>query len=86
MADNFCDPVTPNLWPPSSPDLNPLNYYAWGVVEREGNNGLHNTKDSLKAAISHSMANVSKDHVTRACSRLRSRIESLIAADGRFIE
>ena len=23
-----------NLWPPSSPDLNPLDYHLWGVIER----------------------------------------------------
>jgi inhibitor of nuclear factor kappa-B kinase subunit alpha len=34
MAENFHDHVTPNMWPPISPDLNPLDYYVWSVVER----------------------------------------------------
>ena len=28
MADNFHDHITPNLWPPCSQDLNPLDYYV----------------------------------------------------------
>ena len=27
LAEHFQDHITPNLWPPSSPDLNPLDYY-----------------------------------------------------------
>ena len=25
------------FWPPNSPDLNPLDFYVWGVVERVTN-------------------------------------------------
>ena len=50
MAQNCHDHVTPNMWPPSSPDLNPMDYYVWGVVEKESNKRPHNTKESLKVA------------------------------------
>jgi inhibitor of nuclear factor kappa-B kinase subunit alpha len=86
LAENFHDHVTPNIWPPSSPDLNPLDYYVWGVVERETNKHAHNTKDSLKAAIGDIMANINKDHLINACSRFRSRIEAVIEVEGGFIE
>lgn len=86
MAENFHDHITPNLWPPSSPDLNPLDYYVWGVVEREINKHPHNTISSLKDAITTTMANMNKEHLIRACSRFRPRIEEVIAANGDFIE
>ncbi|KAH9367292.1 hypothetical protein HPB48_022055 [Haemaphysalis longicornis] len=70
MADNVCEPVSPNLLHPRSPGLNPLEYYVWGVIEGQVNKGPHNTKGSLKAAISHSIANISKQHMIRACSHL----------------
>ena len=73
------DHITPNVWPPSSPNRNPLDYYAWGVVERETNKHPHNTLDSLRAAMD-------EDHLIRACKRFRQRIESVIAAEGDFIE
>lgn len=86
MAANLHDHITPNMWPPNSPDLNPLDYYMWGVVERETNQRSHNTTDSLKAAITRVMSKINKDHVMRACQRFRSRIEAIIAAEGGYIE
>ncbi|KYN33128.1 hypothetical protein ALC56_12605 [Trachymyrmex septentrionalis] len=80
------DFITPNLWPPSSPDLNLLDYYVWGVVEWETNKHPHNTISSLKDAITTTMINMNKEHLIRGCSRFRSRIESVIAANGDFIE
>lgn len=86
LAENFNDHVTPNIWPPSSPDLNPLDYYVWGVIERDTNKKPHNTKESLKTAVRTAMAEMNSDQLIRACSRFRGRIEVIIAADGGFIE
>ena len=38
-------------WSPSSPDLNPLDYFLWSYVENITNMTSHNTKASLIAAI-----------------------------------
>ena len=80
------DHITPNMWPPSSPDLNPLDYYVWDVVERETNKHLHNTLDSLRATITRVMTHMDKDPLIRACKRFRQRIEAVTAAEGDFIE
>lgn len=82
-------PEEPGLlpgWPPSSPDLNPLDYYVWGVLERETNEHSHNTIHSLKAAITRAMSNINKNHLIRACQRFRKRIEAVIEAKGGYIE
>lgn len=86
MAENLHDHITPNMWPPSSPDLNLLDYYVWGVVERETNKHPHNTIDSFKAAIIRVMTNINKDQLILTCKRFRTRIEAVIAAGGNFIE
>lgn len=36
-------PIIPNMWPSSSPDLNP-----WRVIQRESNEWSHIVKDLLK--------------------------------------
>ena len=41
----------PSLTAPSSPDLNPLDYFVWSYVENITNMTSHNTKASLIAAI-----------------------------------
>ena len=38
-------------WPPSSPDLNLLDYFVWSYVENITNMTSHNTKANLIAAI-----------------------------------
>ena len=74
------------FWPPNSPDYNPLDYYVWGVLERESNKTHHNSVDSLKASIIEAMANMDKAHLIKACQRFCSRLEAVIEADGSWIE
>jgi len=78
--------TTPNMWPPSSPDLNPLNFYVWSIVERKTNKHPHKKLDSLRAAITRVMKHMDEDHLIRACKRFRQRIEAIIATKGDFIK
>ena len=82
MSENLHDHITPNMWSPSSPDLNPLDYYVWGVVEREINKHSHNMLDSLRAAITRVMTHMDENHLIRACKHFRQRIEAVIATKG----
>ncbi|QQP36860.1 Transposable element tcb1 transposase [Caligus rogercresseyi] len=70
------------FWPPSSPDLNPCDYYLWGVLERGTNKRAHNTVDSLKAAIIQAVANLSREQVAHAVGRFRHRVEAVIVKGG----
>ena len=40
--------IASNEWPPSSPDLNPLDYSVWGVLEARGNATIRRSLNSLK--------------------------------------
>jgi inhibitor of nuclear factor kappa-B kinase subunit alpha len=77
---------SPDLWPPSSPDCNPLDYYVWGVVEREVNKSYHNTLHEVKIAITAVMQQLDKDVVAKSCHAFRSRLEAVVAAKGGHIE
>ena len=33
----LCDYTSPNVWPPNSPALSPVDYYVWGAVEKDTN-------------------------------------------------
>jgi hypothetical protein len=35
------------IWPPRSPDGNLMDYFVWGVFERDVNRSPHSTKQSL---------------------------------------
>ena len=74
--ENVCYHITPNIWPPNSPDSNPLNYYIWGVVEWETHKIPSNTKKKLKVMITAAFTNWNKEATRKACRRFWSHLES----------
>ncbi len=74
------------VWPPCSPDCNPLDYYVWSVCERDVKRSPHNTATSLKAKITEVMANLPRDTLAKACRKFRQRIEAVVEAGGDFFE
>jgi len=73
------------FWSSNSPDLNPLNYYVWSVVERITNKFRHPNVTSLRTAEA-AFADIDNATLQRACERFRSRIEAVIEADGDYSE
>ena len=74
------------MWPPSSPDCNPVYYFFWGLIETKTNKHAHNTVDSLKATIVAEFAAVDKDTVAKVCKSFCPWLEMAVAADGSYIE
>ena len=74
------------MWPPCSPDCNPLDYFVWGFLEKEVNRMPHNNAMSLKAEITRSMASLPRDTVVKACRQFRARLQAVVDANGDFIE
>ena len=72
-------------WLPSSPDLNPLDYFVWSYVENT-NMTSHNTKASLISAIHRVFIVLPPALVKKACSQFRIRIEAVIEAERGYIE
>ena len=73
-------------WPPSSPDLNPLDYFVWSYVENITNMTSHNTKASLITAIRRVFAELPPALVEKAYYQFRIRIEVMIEAEVGYIE
>ena len=73
-------------WPPSSLDLNPLDYFVWSYVENITNMTSHNTKASLIAIIRRVFAELPPALVEKACSQFRIHIEAVIEAEDGYIE
>ena len=73
-------------WPPSSPDLNLLDYFVWSYVENITNMTSHNTKASLIATIRQVFAELPLVLVEKACSQFWIYIEVVIEAEGGYIE
>jgi len=79
-----CSPRLP-FWPFNSSDLNPLNYYVCSVFERVTNKPRHPNVTSLKIVIEAAFVGMDSATLQRA-KRFRSRIETIIQANGKYIE
>ena len=79
-----CYDIVPfSHWPPSSPDLNPLDNFVWSYAEKMNS---HKTKASLIAAIRRVFAELPPALVEKACSQFQIRIKVVIEAEGGYIE
>ncbi len=71
LSDNIEMFWSEEFWPPNSPDVNPMDYYVWGVLERDSNKISHLTAKSLRSAIDEAVANLDPQHLVNACGRFR---------------
>ena len=68
----------PSMWPPSSPDLNPLDYAIWSRMVREVNAERHSSMDSLKKAIKKSWRHMDEAFIKHVTGRFRDRLERVL--------
>ncbi|KAL1116751.1 hypothetical protein AAG570_005223 [Ranatra chinensis] len=66
LSENFYDSTSPNVWPPNSPDPNPMDYFVWGAVEKDTDRPPSNTKAQfIKMKV---FAALPRETVASACS------------------
>ena len=64
-----------SLWPPSSTDLNPLDYVIRGVLENKTNENSH---QRLKTAVEEQWNKMSEELILKSCKSFRRRIDTII--------
>ena len=84
--DNLADFWSWTIWPPSSPDLNPMDFATWGAVESKACSSPHPSVDAMKASVELEWTNMSVDFVKSSCSKFRPRLEALLEAEGGHFE
>jgi hypothetical protein len=86
LKKNLTEVREKEIWPPSSPDCNPLDYFARGVFELRAKAKSRNETKDLIPKIREVMVSLARNTVAKACKRFRSQIEAVIAAGCIFIE
>ena len=84
LKDHCYDQVSKDCWPPSSPDLNPLDYFVWGDLGTHTNRCAQTAKASLITSIKENFASMDKVMVAKTCVAFRGRMEAIIEAEGGF--
>jgi hypothetical protein len=85
LRDHCFNLVLKDCWPPSSPDLNPLDYFFWGDLGTHTNQRAHTTKASLITSIKENFAYMDKVMVVKTCVAFRGRMEAIVKAEGDFL-
>jgi hypothetical protein len=86
LKDHCYDLVSRDFWPPSSPDLNLLDYFVLGYLGTHTNRSAHTTKASLITSIKENFASMDKAMVAKTCVSFRGRVEAVSKAEGGFFE
>jgi hypothetical protein len=67
--------IEPSMWPPNSPDLNPVDYDVWRALQqRVYHKRKFNTVNQLKQAIVEEWGNLSQRFIDRSINEWRHRL------------
>ena len=74
------------LWPPSSPDLNPMDFGLWSILETKACCTSHPNLDSLKRKLTSAWDEIDPEVVHATCAQVLPRLQKVIKNKGGYIE
>jgi len=80
------DFISPDLWSPNSPDLNPVDYEIWAVMQRRVYKTKIHTIDELKQRLIEVWCGLEQATVDIAIEQWRGRLRACVRAKGRHFE
>lgn len=78
--------ITPGLWPPNSPDLNPLDYKIWGIMQERVYRTAVNDVDELKKRLLDVWASFDQRIIDQSINEWSKRLHLCIRARGGHFE
>jgi len=82
------DFIPPNLWPPNSPDLNPVDYWIWGILQERVYKTRSKDVDELRRRIAEEWDKIDQRIyvIDQAVGEWRKRLQACVAAGGGHFE
>ena len=80
------DFIGPDLWPPNSPDLNPVDYKIFGVMQQRVYERRVNNVDELKQRLIAVWDGMQQNVIDSAVDEWRKRLRARARAEGRQFE
>ena len=79
--------ILPSLWPPNSPDLNPVNYAVWGILQERVYKHYRITDvEELLQRVEEEWDRLDQEVIDNAISEWRKRLTACVAAGGGHFE
>lgn len=80
------DFISPDLWPPNSPDLNPVDYSVWGILQERVYSTRIADLEELKRRLLIEWANLDHEIIVKAIQQWRRRLSYCVEACGGHFE
>jgi len=78
--------IPPTLWPPNSPDLNPVDYKLWSVIQEQVYKVKVNNVDELRQRIQTVWDELDQRVIDKAIKQWRTRLRACVKAKGGHFE
>ena len=78
--------IAPNLWPPNSPDLNPVDYKVWSTMQDRVYRAKVRDVDDLKQRLIDVWDSLEQSIIDDAINQWRSRLHACVRAKGGHFE
>jgi transposase len=75
-----------DVWPPYSPDLNPLDYSIWGILESKVCSKPHASLESLKRSLCAAWDDLKLEQLATIVDNFSKRLRACISAKGGYFE
>uniref|UniRef100_A0A914E5S4 Transposase n=1 Tax=Acrobeloides nanus TaxID=290746 RepID=A0A914E5S4_9BILA len=73
-------------WLPNSPDLNPLDYAVWSILEQKACAKPHSNVESLKRALKKAWNEITLDTLVKIVDNFPKRLKACVDAKGGHFE
>ena len=83
---NFLNFWSKKMWPPGSPDLNPLDFNIWSILEAEACAKIHDIVEGLKVSLKKAWGEIPQEKLCISVESFRGRLERVVKAKGGHIE
>ena len=86
LQNNIPHFISKEEWPPSSPDLNPLDFSLWSILESNTCAKSHKNIESLKKSLTEEWAKIPQQTMRTAVRSVPKRLRAVVKNLGGYIE
>ena len=86
MRQQKIDFLGKDLWPPYSPDLNPLDFSIWSILEQRACATTHTNINTLKSALRKAWNGITSEELAACVTNFQKRLKACIRARGGHFE
>ena len=86
LSANVPNFISKEEWPPSSPDLNPIDFSIWGYLESKVSATHHKSFKALKTKLRKEWLKMPQDVIRDSCRSFWRRLQLVIDSNEKHIE